>query len=266
MKSALQAATVVLWAAVCLAAHDTWLVPQRFRVEVGRPVQVALNTSEAFPASEAAAAPDRIASFEAVTASGRAPVSGYRVDGNSLVAEVTPGPGTTIVAAATKPRLIVLKPEDFNGYITAERLEAIVAARKARGDDDNDGRERYSKIAKLALCAPKPAAVAFEKPLGLKVEILPLTDPCELEQGRELAVQVLFDGKPLAGVWLTGGYAGVRGHDYPVWVRTDAEGRARVKLDRKGAWFVRVLHMVPSNEFEDADWQSWFSTFTFEVR
>lgn len=257
---------LVLLVACSLAAHDTWLVPQQFRVTAGKPVQVALNTSEAFPTSEAAPAPDRIASFEAVTANGRAAVTGYRVDGKSLVAEVTPGPGTTLVAAVTHPRLIVLKPEQFAEYITAERLEAIVAARQARGETQKDGRERYSKIAKLALCAPKPAGVAFEKPLGLKVEILPLTDPCDLEQGRELEVQVLFDGRPLAHVWVTGGYEGVHGHDYPVWVRTDADGRAKIALDRKGAWFVRVLHMIPSKDFPDAEWQSWFSTLTFEVQ
>jgi hypothetical protein len=39
-----------------------------------------------------------------------------------------------------------------------------------------------------------------------------------------------------------------------------------VRLDRGGAWLARALHMVPSTEFEDADWQSWFSTLTFGVR
>ncbi len=266
MKARLPIVGLVLLAACSLAAHDTWLVPKQFVVEPGKPVQVALNTSEAFPTSEAAAAPDRIASFEAVTVGGRVAVAGYRAEGKSLVAEVTPGPGLTLVAAATHPRLIVLKPEQFDEYTTAERLEAIVAARKASGDDKKDGRERYSKIAKLALCAMGREGAPPWEPLGLRVEIVPLLNPCYLEKGDRLDVEVLFDGKPLANVWVTGGYEGVHGHEYPVWVRTDAEGRAEIPLDRSGAWFVRVLHMVPSREFEDADWQSWFSTLTFEVR
>ncbi len=260
----------MLLTACSLAAHDTWLVPQKFRVNGLMPVQVALNTSEAFPTSEAAPAPDRIASFEAVTGGGRAAVTGYRVEGKSLVAEVTPGyHGLTLVAAATHPRLIVLKPEQFSEYITAERLETIVAARKSSGDDAKDGRERYSKVAKLMLCADAwvdLGAWPYE-PLGLRVEIIPLaSNPCRLKKGDTLEVAVLFDGKPLANVWVTGGYEGVHGHEYPVWVRTDAEGRAKILLDRKGAWFVRVLHMVPSKDFPDADWQSWFSTLTFEVQ
>jgi uncharacterized GH25 family protein len=266
MGKRLPIAVLILLAAASLTAHDTWLVPQQFRVEPGKPVQVALNTSEAFPTSEAAAQPDRIASFEAVTSGGRVAVTGYRAEGKSLVAEVTPGTGTTIVAAATRPRLIVLKPEQFHEYITAERLEAIVAARKQRGEDSKNGRERYSKIAKLALCASGRGGAPPHEPLGLRVEIVPLVNPCFLEKGDTLEVEVFFDGQPLANVWVTGGYEGVHGHDYPVWVRTDAEGYAEISLDRSGAWFVRVLHMVPSTEFEDAEWQSWFSTLTFEVR
>lgn len=257
--------------AATLLAHDTWLVPVPIetgsRVRPGEPVKVALNTSEDFPTSEGAPTPDRIARFEVVTGGGHRPVTGYRVEGKSLVADVTPGHGLTFVAAATHPRLIILKPEQFAEYITAERLEAIVAARKARGEDGKDGRERYSKIAKLALCGRGPGRMGAypNMPLGLRVEIVPLVNPCDLAKGDTLEVAVLFDGKPLADVWVTGGYEGVHGHNYPVRVKTDGEGRAAIPLDRPGAWFVRVLHMIPSTEFEDADWQSWFSTLTFGV-
>jgi len=257
-------ATVILTAAT-LAAHDTWLVPTQFRVTPGQPVQVALNTSEDFPTSEAAPAPERIARFETVTAGGSAAVASYRVEGQSLVAEVTPGPGLTLVAAVTHPRLIVLEAPVFTEYITEEGLEQIVAARAQRGESDKPGRERYSKVTKLALCAEGEGA-DFRRPLGLQVEIVPETNPCGLRVGDTLRVQVLFQGRPLANVQVGAGYAGVHGHHYPVWVKTDVEGRAAIPFDRAGAWFVRTLHMIPSTEFEDADWQSWFSTLTFEVR
>ena len=66
MKRALLFPVVLLLVAAALLAHDTWLVPAEFRVVPGKPVQVALNTSEDFPTSEAAPTPDRIARFEAV--------------------------------------------------------------------------------------------------------------------------------------------------------------------------------------------------------
>ncbi len=272
----------MLLAASCLLAHDTWLVPERFRVEPYQTVKVALNTSEDFPTSDAAPTPDRVAHFAVVTRatsrqhpeipltitveSTTEPATNYRVEGKSLVAEVLPGEGLTMVLAVTHPRLIVLKPEIFNEYLAEEGLEDIVAARAARGQRNADGRERYSKVAKLALCAAETTGMAYQEPLELPLEILPEDNPCALRSGSPLRVQVLFQGRPLADRWVGAGYAGVHGHKYPVWVKTDTEGRATIPLDRPGAWFVRVLHMVPSTEFEDADWQSWFSTFTFEVR
>ncbi len=271
-----------LLVAVGAAAHDTWLVPARFRVEPYQTVTVALNTSEDFPTSDAAPTPDRVARFAVVTyvRSAKNPSLGlvstleytsepgekYRVEGKSLVTEVLPGPGLTLVTAVTHPRLIVLKPEIFHEYLTEEGLEEIVAARAARGQDKADGRERYSKVTKLALCAAEEGGADFRQPLDLRVEIVPEDNPCSLRVGGALRVRVLFQGKPLAGKWVGAGYAGVHGHKYPVWMKTDAEGRATIPLDRSGAWFVRTLHMIPSSEFEDADWQSWFSTFTFEVR
>lgn len=271
MKKALFVQVIVFLVAAGLLAHDTWLVPTTFRVTPGQPVQVALNTSEDFPSSDAAPTPDRIARFEVATAAGRSAVTGYRVEGKSLVAEVKPGPGATLVAAVTHPRLIVLKPEEFNAYLAEEGLDAIVAARAARGQSKAEGRERYSKVAKLALCGGEAAEdVQSSQPLGLPLEIVPQTHPCSLRAGSQrhsrLRVRVLFQGKPLVNAWVGAGYSGVHGHRYPVWVKTDRKGFASIPLDRPGLWFVRVLHMVPATESADADWQSWFSTFTFVVQ
>jgi len=109
MRRAIRIAGLILLAAGSLVAHDTWLVPTQFRVTPGQPVQVALNTSEDFPTSEGAPAPERIARFDTTTVAPRVPVSCYRVEGKSLVAEVTPGPGLTLVAAVTHPRLQLLR-------------------------------------------------------------------------------------------------------------------------------------------------------------
>lgn len=265
---------VIALGAVALAAHDTWLVPATFKVTAGQPVSVALNTSEDFPTSDSPAQPDRIETFVAVTAEGRVEVSGYRVEGNSLVADVTPGHGLTLVAAVTKPRLIVLEEKDFNTYITEEGLDFIVAARAARGQSFSAGRERYSKVAKLVLCADDKTddKRRYRTAIGGRLEIVPLTNPCGLRAGDTLAVQVVFEGRPLAGAWVGAGTEGTHGHHYPFRQRTDADGRALVRVDRPGPWFVRALHMVPLTEFNDADppedwasWQSWFSTLTFGV-
>ncbi len=267
-------------------AHDTWLVPHKFRFAPGETVRVALNTSEAFPSSETAAQPDRILSFEVLSGSSRRPVTGYRVEGKSLVADVTPDePGVHILGAQTRPRLIVLEAKQFQEYLTEEFLGAPLRARKERGQENAPGRELYSKAAKLAICVGDRTGIrrgGGEQPLGFRLEIIPLSNPCLLAAGDRLRVQVLFEGEPLAGATVHASYAGRTGHHYALSQRSDARGEAEFLLDRSGAWFVRVLHMVPAPSRmemgtattqsepaapgEEADWESVFATFTFEVR
>jgi hypothetical protein len=47
--------------------------------------------------------------------------------------------------------------------------------------------------------------------------------------------------------------------------RTDAEGKATLKLDRGGLWYARLIHMVPAQDDPDYQWRSFFSTMTFTV-
>ena len=249
-----------------LLAHDTWLIPSAFRPSPGTTVDVRLATSEAFPTSEVAASPDRIARFVLRQPSGTQPVEGYRVDGTFLVARVTPSePGHSVVIAETKPRAFVLEPKIFNQYLQEEQLTAILQSRAAGNQTSSPGRERYQKIAKTILCVGAVNDSLHTQPNDLWLEIIPERDPCSLRVGDSLPVQVLFQGRPLAGVHLAAGYTGVTGHKYPVWVLTDPAGRATLPLDRPGLWFARVLHMVPAAGDPEADWRSAFSTLTFEV-
>ena len=247
-------------------AHDTWIIPFTFRLSPGSSTDVRLATSEAFPSSEAAASPDRISSFILRQRSGTTPVEGYRVDGTFLVARVTPTePGHTVLIAETKPRAFVLEPKIFNQYLQDEQLTAILRARADRGQTSSPGRERYQKIAKTILCVGSVSDSLHAQPNDLWLEIIPERDPCSLRAGDSLPVQVLFQGRPLAGAHVAAGYPGVTGHKYPLWVLTDFSGRATISLDRPGLWFARVLHMIPVTNDTEADWRSAFSTLTFEV-
>jgi uncharacterized GH25 family protein len=261
------AGTVAVLAAGVAAGHDTWAVPEKFRVKAGEKVKVRLATSEAFPTSEAAAGLERVARFVARSAEGESGVTGYRAEGEFLVGEVKAGAGITVVQVELKPRAFVLEPQIFNEYLNEEKLGAILAARAQAGMGDSAGRERYRKIAKAVVCTEgsTDGSAQAGKPFGAWLEIVAETDLCAVKVGDEVKVQVLFQGKPIRGVQVTAGYEGVKGHGYPIWVETDAEGRAAMRVDRAGAWFLRTLHMVKSDAGE-ADWDSAFSTVTFFVR
>ena len=246
-------------------AHDTWLVAAKYRLKAKENVKIQLATSEAFPTSDGAVKPDRVAQFHMRSRTGKQAVSGYQVEGNFLAVEVKAGEGQTVVTAETKPRFLEMKAADFNDYIGHEELKQILAAREKAGKTESPGRELYRKIAKVVLCAEGADNPAGQGE-GLWLEIVPERNVCGVRQGEVLWVRVLHRGRPLPGAFVAAGYEGVTGHKYPVWVKTDARGRAQVKLDRAGAWFVRTLHMVAHTNPAEADWESAFSTVTFEVR
>lgn len=251
---------------VALLAHDTWLIPSAFAPQPGASVRLRLATSMAFPTSEGAAAPDRIARFTLRSAAGSQPVAGYRVDDKFLVVDVTPAqPGHVIAVLETKPRVLVMKPAEFAEYLKEEGAKEVLAARASSGQSDTPGRERYRKITKTILCVGDAKDTAFSQPDNLWLEIIPERSTCGLKAGDSLIVRVLFNGKPFAGAHLAAGYEGPTGHNYPVNVLTDAQGRATVKLDRAGGWYVRTHCILPTAGDPEADWQSAFSTLTFEV-
>ncbi len=248
----------------CAAAHDTWLVAGKYRAKAGESVEVRMATSEAFPTSDGAVNPERIARFSVKTRDGQRDVTGYRADGMFLVAEVAASAGHSVITAETKPRFLEMKPSDFNDYIGHEELRDVTSAREKSGKSQAPGRELYRKIAKAILCGEQAGEVSGQAE-GLWLEIVLEGDICALRVGEWLAVRVLHRGKTLAGAHVAAGYAGVTGHQYPVWVQTDGQGRAKIHLDQAGVWFVRTLHMVAHADPAEADWESAFSTVTFEV-
>jgi hypothetical protein len=256
-------------------AHDTWLIPSAFSPPADAKFRLRIATSEAFPTSETAVRPQRVARFSVRTSAGTQQITEYFQDDKFLAADVSiPRAGHAVAVFETKPLAFVLEPKIFNQYIGEEDLKHVVAARAAAGQSDAPGRERYRKIAKAVLCVgdasnspqTRPHDDTFAKPDGLWLEVVPEQSPCAAKVGNTLTFRVLFQGQPLAGAKLAAGYEGPTGHKYPFWLTTGADGRATVKFDRAGAWYVRTLHMVATVNDAESDWESAFSTVTFEVR
>jgi hypothetical protein len=256
-------------------AHDTWLVPTVFSPPAEAKFRLRIATSEAFPSSETAVRPQRVARFYLRTSADTQQITEYFQDDKFLAADVAvPLAGHAVAVFETKPFAFVLEPKIFNQYIGEEELQHVIAARAEAGKSDAPGRERYRKIAKTVLCVgdlantpeTKPTDDAYSRPDGLWLEIIPESSPCAAKLNGSLTFRVLFQGKPLAGAKLAAGYEGPTGHHYPIWLTTDVQGRATVKFDRVGAWYVRTLHMIPTANDAESDWESAFSTVTFEVR
>ncbi len=88
---------------------------------------------------------------------------------------------------------------------------------------------------------------AAARPQGLEFEIVPLANPFALKDGEPFPVQVLYQGKPLAGALV--GYGGDKEETK---VKTDAEGKAEVMLKRADLLVARHRAPLPDNPDADA--------------
>jgi len=246
--------------------HDLWIVPGKFVIQPGEKVRVFINSGDGFPVSDALVNVARIESLTFhSTSSGENRVTGFVADGKSLTAEITASePGTAALALALEPHLIRLKPEEFNQYLVGEGLTQLAKLREALGESEEPAVERYTKWAKALLIVGDQPDELWSRPTGLKMEIVPQAPPRALRRGATLPVVVLFEGKPLPDVTIVGGRAGTPAHR--VRAVTDPDGEASVVLEEAGRWYLRALHVIRLQDDPQADWESFWTTITFEVQ
>jgi uncharacterized GH25 family protein len=257
-------ALAALSLAVPAEAHDLWLLAEPPSVATGEPLHLSAATGMRFPESLSGVTPDRLAGFWVLDAAGRRhDVAGARTEEKLLRADIRLGtPGVALAAVAIKPRTLELTAAEFNEYLEHDGLPQILERRRARGELENDARESYSKYAKAIVTVgdggPRDLVTG---PAGLRLEIVPLRDPGVMGAGEELPVQVLFEGRPLEGVYVYALAAGAEGYVHGQ--RTDTEGRTAVRLPAGGLMSLRCIHMRPHADPGEADWESFFATVTF---
>ena len=268
------AALCVALASASLAiAHDLWLVPARFSVVPGVRVAVALNTGDTFPASEGAVKPDRVERASVVTARGSAPVTSFRAEGKSTVADIVAPreEGGAVVEVVLAPVATKQPRASFDEFVRHEGLDAAAAALAREPSRRDEERRTYAKYAKTLLRVGRGAGAAalYARPLGHRLEIVPEADPYSLGRGEPLPVRLLFDGRPLANARLvvcSTDTATATQSNMPG-VRTDGDGRALLRTVRPGAaHYVHALHMIPSSGRADVEWESFWAQLTFEAR
>jgi uncharacterized GH25 family protein len=97
-----------------------------------------------------------------------------------------------------------------------------------------------------------------EKPIGMKFEMVPLESPTKVSPDGELAVRVLFDGKPMENVSIFSREGGE-------W-KTGKDGIGRVKPAAKGLNLLSARHKVPVQGDPDKDYHLYTTFLVFEVQ
>ena len=243
--------------------HDFWIEPVTFRPPVNSSLPVNLRVGEDFTGTSQPYVPDWLVDFSVSSAAGRAAVAGLAGDDPAATLALK-APGLRLIGYHSSRSFVDLEAERFNNYLLSEGLERIVKLRRERGQLQSNGREYYSRCAKSLVRVGDGPRAGFDRVLGYPLELIPQADPYSLAPGDPLTVALIFKGKPVAGVLVV---AFTASHPADrLRVRTGADGRARLPLNRAGRWLVKAVHMiaVPASD-PAADWESFWASLTFEI-
>jgi len=266
---------LMIVAAAAADAHDLFLRPRHFIVRAGAELDVRVLNGT-FTSSEGSVARARLLDLAIVGPDGLShPDRSSWTEGakESQWRVTVRQPGTYVLGASLSPRTIRLTGTEFNGYLRDEGLPDILAARKAARQLGDSAYERYAKHVKALVrvigAAPGRASLvdtAYRVALGYPAELVPLDDPYLLRAGGTLRLRALSDGRLLPNqVVQAGGRTSAGRRIAQRTVRTDSAGIARVRLDARGTWYVKFIHMRPilAADGDSVDYESKWATLTF---
>ncbi len=257
-------AAVMVLSGVLLTAHDFWLAANPWTP--GSQVTLSANVGDRFPNGTDYTPPERVERWRMLGPQGEVNVTrAFRRNGNSLEADVAlPAPGAYLATMTITPRVTEMKGPSFNSYLHEEGLDWVIAARHTAGASEATAKERYARYAKVALRNGSGSGDHLTRPMGFPAEFVPATDPTMLHAGQPLTLQLLADGRPVAGAAVT---ALASGGGHPLIGRTDIYGRVTLPIDREGAWLVRTVHMVTGAQagVPEVDWDSYWATLAFHT-
>jgi nickel transport protein len=225
----LLASACLAWATIPASAHNAWVAKD----STGYRILFGHETTEGYP-------PSKVKEVAALDSKG-----------NKLAVKMVPSDSSVALKPSGKPICFLVhfdngfftKTTDGTKNISKQGIKDYISAINA---------VKYSK-------SIFSWNVILTKPLGQKIEVVPLSNPSLIKQGDSLAVKVFFEGKPLSGSPLN-----ISGTAETV-ATTDSQGLAKVKLPLPGRKLIAASLKIPLKGDPDADTLSLSGALYFDV-
>ena len=190
-----------------------------------------------------------------------------RIDGDkpALNIKLTSPRLATIVHQSNVDFITFKTWEKFQKYVTKEGMTHSLAPSIAGTKPKTGLKEAYSRFAKTIVNVDGDTK-GKDIATGLKIELIAQANPLALGNNDPMPVQVLYNGKPLAGVSVKV-FIGV-GTEFAYHTPTDKEGIAMIKPAGPGPYLINAIHMTePQSEIaksKGAHWESFWASLTFK--
>ncbi len=259
----------LVWAAATLFAitlpsdaHDFWIEPTLFQPDVDERTGFNLRVGQELSGDTLPWVPQWFIDYRVIGPEGAEPVRG--IVGDIPAGGFEPSDDALyVVGYLSVPDLADLEPEKFNEYLQKEGLEPALEKRIADGKQNEPGREFYSRCAKSLIKAGSGSnTAALSTFIGYPLEIVPVNNPYNLDEGQTLQIKILAEKQPIQGLSVFAFNAAEP--DKVQRVATDEDGFADINIDRKGTWLIKAVRIY---EIENpaAEWESYWASLTFRL-
>jgi uncharacterized GH25 family protein len=243
-------------------AHEFWMQPKKLRYAKGETMVLDFMVGENFEGELWSLKKERLVKFDHLAIGKQASVMGVTVPGEGKNLSFTfQQEGTQVFVMQSNNAFLKLDGEKFNAYLKEDGLDEILEHRTKTNTLTDSASEHYARCAKLLVQVGDKTDETYRKPVGLPLEIIPLSNPYSVKIGDEIKFRVLFQGKPLeftlVKIWNKGA-----GKTFIQNLHTEKDGTVTARLSNSGSWMVSTVKMIPSKD-PKADWQSYWSTLVF---
>lgn len=249
-------------------AHDFWIEPDSFTPEINDEVAISLRYGVGLKGDTLPYINALFTDFSLTDQSGRTQVES--IQGNDPAATVIATAGAQLLGYQSVPQFVELDADKFDKYIQEEGIEYIRAERERRGQSESPALENFVRCAKALIQTGAANDGIYRKKLGYTLELIPLSNPYQLEMGDTLEFELLYKGNPIEGLQLQA-LAKVDRKNVQK-IRTDVNGRAGVTINQPGVWLIKVVIILPiagSTEIIEgvkaAQLQSYWASYVFEM-
>ncbi|MEL7114674.1 MAG: DUF4198 domain-containing protein [Pseudomonadota bacterium] len=255
----------LLIAAWPLAAHEFWISPANYTIEVQDQLVADIRVGENFKGSPSPYLPSRFERFFVVQNGQVFDVTG-RVGDRPALNNPAPGDGLVTIVHQTKNSSVTYQEfEKFANFVRHKDFDGALEQHAARGLPETDFREVYSRYGKslVAVGSGEGADVV----VGLLTEIVALRNPYSDDMSGGLPVRVLYQGERRADVQVELFERDPSGNVFITLHRTNAQGEVTLPVKPGHEYLVDavVLRPIEPRGGNASVWESLWASLTFAV-
>lgn len=238
-----------------LLAHDMWIEVRDFTPQPGEEITMVLGYDHYLPA-RGFLPEEYLDQIYLLNPKGKR-INIINYSDVEYKTEKAPNPkGTHMVVAIQKGRFWTKTTEGYQSGKSKKGLKNVI------------GCTYSAKYGKAVVNVGAPSGDLYAESLGHDLEIVPLADPGTLRSEDMLPLKVMFRKKPLPGTPVLATYVGFsrEKNTFAYATKTDAFGKAKIRVANPGAWLVTVHQKDDYPDTSECDRYSYAASLTFEIQ